>query len=208
MNKGRAGTRAGGRAGAAAGSEAAIGDDALPVAGLERGVVDLLREAGYSERAIGYYLGKVNVGSLPRPCVRHAYTGPCGDTLELFLLFEEGIITKARFQSIGCVGSFVAGSALTTMLVGMTREQAALVTVGDVIGHLGAIPEAKAHCALLSVRTLKGALGRCRERMRRRAAPASRAASGAAARAGPTRRPPRGSRARTPGRRPPCAAPP
>lgn len=126
--------------------------------GVQSRVEDLLRKAGYSDRAIRYYLEKENVGILPEPCVRHAYTGPCGDTIELFLLIDGGIIKNARFEAIGGVGAFISSSALTTLLVDRTVEQAERITTRDILEHLGALPEAKTHCALLAVTTLKRAL--------------------------------------------------
>jgi len=48
-------------------------------------VESLLRKSGYSNKAIDYYMQKVNVGEIEEPSVRSAYTGPCGDTMEISL---------------------------------------------------------------------------------------------------------------------------
>ena len=42
-------------------------------------IQDLLKESGYSEKAIEYYLNKVNVGELSDANTYAIYTGPCGD---------------------------------------------------------------------------------------------------------------------------------
>ncbi len=127
------------------------------------GVEELLRKAGYSQRAIRYYIEKVNVGVLPEPCVRHAYTGPCGDTVEVFLHIDKGTIKAARFEAIGGVGAFISSSALIDLIINGTVDNAERITTDDVIDHLGAIPKAKTHCALLAVTTLKRALKIYRE---------------------------------------------
>jgi len=37
----------------------------------------LLEKSGYSNKAIEYYLKKVNVGRIENPSVHATYTGPC-----------------------------------------------------------------------------------------------------------------------------------
>ena len=49
------------------------------------GIKNLLEKSGYSPRAIEYYIKKINVGGMDKPSVRFAYSGPCGDTMEIFL---------------------------------------------------------------------------------------------------------------------------
>ena len=51
-------------------------------------VRELLVKSGYSNKAIEYYLKKVNVGRIENPSVRLAYTGPYGDTIEVYLKIE------------------------------------------------------------------------------------------------------------------------
>jgi nitrogen fixation NifU-like protein len=65
-------------------------------------VRELLEKSGYSSKAIEYYLNKVNVGRVENPSVHLAYTGPCGDTMEVYLRIESNVIKDARFQAIGC----------------------------------------------------------------------------------------------------------
>ena len=122
------------------------------------GVEKLLEASGYSDKAIEYYLKKVNVGIIENPSVRDAYTGPCGDTLEVYLEIEANIIKDAKFQAIGCAGAFSSGSALMELIRGKTLEEAAKITEEDVINFLGGIPKEKFHCTCLAKRTLQRAL--------------------------------------------------
>ncbi|NQE45097.1 Iron-sulfur cluster assembly scaffold protein IscU 2 [ANME-1 cluster archaeon GoMg2] len=121
-------------------------------------IQDLLKQSGYSERAIEYYLNKVNVGELSEPDAHAIYTGPCGDTMEIFLNVEDGVIKEAKFQAIGCAGAFSSGSALTEMIIGMTLEEAEEIDEDKIIEYLGGIPMQKVHCTCLSKRTMQKAI--------------------------------------------------
>ena len=125
---------------------------------------DLLKESGYSEKAIEYYMNKVNVGELSEPDAHAIYTGPCGDTMEIFLDVEDGMIKEAKFQAIGCAGAFSSGSALTERIIGMTLEEAEKIEEDEIIDYLGGIPAQKVHCTCLSKRTLQKAIKDYKER--------------------------------------------
>ena len=47
----------------------------------ETGQLNLLKKSGYSDKAIEYFINKVNVGEIEKPDACFAYTGPCGDTM-------------------------------------------------------------------------------------------------------------------------------
>ncbi|RJX15842.1 iron-sulfur cluster assembly scaffold protein [Candidatus Bathyarchaeota archaeon] len=121
-------------------------------------VVELLKLAGYSDKAIELFMKKVNVGEISNPDVSTTYTGICGDTMKIFLKIENGKIKDAKFQAIGCAGSFAAGSALTEMIKNKSLEEAEKITEKDIIGFLGKIPEQKLHCANLAKKTLEKAI--------------------------------------------------
>lgn len=114
--------------------------------------------SGYSDRAIEYYENHLNVGNLENPDAQCMFTGPCGDTMEIFLKIMSGVITEAKFQAIGCASSFSSGSALTKMIVGKTLHESESIDEKDILTHLGAMPEEKVHCARLTVLTLKKAI--------------------------------------------------
>lgn len=122
----------------------------------------LLEKSGYSKKAIKYYLEKVNVGRIENPSVHLAYTGPCGDTMEVYLKIESNIIRDAKFQAIGCAGAFSSGSALMEMVKEKTLEEAEKVSEQDIIDFLEGIPKPKIHCACLAKRTLQQAIEKYR----------------------------------------------
>lgn len=125
-------------------------------------VTELLRKSGYSEKAIDYYIKKVNVGEIKDPSVRFTYTGPCGDTMDVLLKIESNVIKDAKFQATGCAGAFSSGSALMEMVKGKSLEEAEKITEEDVISFLGGIPKQKIHCACLAKRTLQKAIKKYR----------------------------------------------
>ena len=128
------------------------------------GVRTLLEKSGYSERAIEYYEKMLNVGEIKDPDAHFTYTGPCGDTMEMFLRIESNVIKDAKFRAIGCAGSYVSASALTKMIKGKTVDEAEKLDENDVLDHLGKIPAPKIHCACLAKRTLQRAIKQYKEK--------------------------------------------
>jgi nitrogen fixation NifU-like protein len=121
----------------------------------EKGLVELLRKAGYSEKAIEYYIRKLNVGLIEDAEAVDSYTGLCGDSMKVYLKVDGIVIKDAKFQAIGCAGAFASGSALTEMVKGKTLKEAVKITEHDVIKELGELPGPKLHCARLAVDALK-----------------------------------------------------
>ena len=121
-------------------------------------VKDLLKQSGYSDKAIDYYMQKLNVGEIENPSTVVGYTGPCGDTMEFYLEIEDGVVKEAKFQAIGCAGSYASGSALAEMIRGKKADEALGISVEDIIDHLQGLPDQKVHCALLAKRTLERAI--------------------------------------------------
>ena len=119
---------------------------------------ELLKQAGYSDKAIKYFLEKFGVGVIKDTDVSEKYQGPCGDIMEFFLKIENDIIKNAKFQAIGCAGAYSAGSALTQMIINKSLEDAEKIKEKNIIEHLDRIPKSKIHCACLALRTLKKAV--------------------------------------------------
>jgi NifU-like protein involved in Fe-S cluster formation len=121
--------------------------------------LELLRESGYSDKAIELYLNKVNMGILEKPDVVETYTGPCGDVVRIYLTLDRNdVIRDAKFQSLGCPGVATAASAMTSLLKGRTIEAAKEMTEEDVFNELGGLPDPKIDCIELVLRTLRKAI--------------------------------------------------
>jgi len=121
----------------------------------EKGLVELLRKAGYPEKAIDYYLRKVNVGVIEGADATDTYTGLCGDSMRVYLKVEDDIIRDAKFQAIGCAGAFASGSTVTEMVKGKTLEETKKITEHDILKDLDGLPGPKLHCARLAIDALR-----------------------------------------------------
>jgi nitrogen fixation NifU-like protein len=114
--------------------------------------------AGYSETAIDHAQNPRNVGKLPNADGYASVTGPCGDTMQIWLKIREGTITKAVFWTDGCGATIVAGSMITELAKAKSISQSLKITQQKVLDALGGLPEDSIHCALLAANTLKGAI--------------------------------------------------
>ncbi len=85
-------------------------------------------------------------------------TGSCGDTMEIFLRFEEGRVREASFETDGCGPSVVSGSFAAELARGKTPEEVAGITGETILEVLGGLPEEDRHCAYLAAETLQEAL--------------------------------------------------
>lgn len=88
----------------------------------------------------------------------------CGDRLRLALRVRDGRIESARFLAYGCAPTLACGSALASMLEGMTLEDAARVSRQEIVKAVGGLPARKGHAAALGFETLAKALEELRER--------------------------------------------
>lgn len=123
---------------------------------LTKSEFELLTDVGYSVKVIELYMGRVNVGVIENPDVNLAYTGQCGDTIQLHLKISNNtMIEDAKFQYIGCPAAASSGSALTRIVKGKTLEEAKKITDQDILHELKGLPKVKLHCTKLAVTTLK-----------------------------------------------------
>ncbi|HPP79984.1 MAG TPA: iron-sulfur cluster assembly scaffold protein, partial [Deltaproteobacteria bacterium] len=57
----------------------------------------------------------LNEGPPPRFNAYGRVTGPCGDTMEIWLLVQDGIVERASFTTTGCGPSRACGSMATSL---------------------------------------------------------------------------------------------
>lgn len=123
--------------------------------------LELLEGAGYSRKVIKLYGNRVNVGTIENPDVALAYTGPCGDTIKLYLkISRDDVIEDARFLYLGCPASAACGSVLTLIIKGKTLQEAKEITDNDVLKVLNGLPDDECHCAVLAATTLHMAIAK------------------------------------------------
>ena len=100
------------------------------------------RNVGATENADGF--GKI--------------TGPCGDTMEIWLRVKNGTVAEATFLTDGCGTSIASGSMITELAKRTSISMAQKISRQNVLSALGGLPEESQHCAILAANTLKAAI--------------------------------------------------
>ena len=124
--------------------------------------VELLKKAGFSDKAIKYINEAKNVREMEDADAKGEYTGDCGDVIITYLKIDGDVIKDASFLYTGCVGSASSGSAITEMAKGRTFKEAEELCLEDVLefyqdGDRG-LPQMKHECASIAVNSLKNAI--------------------------------------------------
>jgi len=125
--------------------------------GLEQSIMEDMRKL-YSEKVIDHFLNPRNLGQIQAPDGFGRITGPCGDTMEIYLRVKNGRVANATFWTDGCGPSIASGSIVTELVKGRSIAEARKITQDDVLNALGGLPEESLHCALLAANTLKEAV--------------------------------------------------
>jgi NifU-like protein involved in Fe-S cluster formation len=118
------------------------------------------REAplSYSAKVTAEASNPKNMGRMVEADVCAIIHGCCGDTMEIYLQLDGERIEKATFMTDGREPAVAGGSVLTTLVRGMSLEEAAMIRPEDLIATLGGLPEMKTHCASLTVNALREAI--------------------------------------------------
>jgi nitrogen fixation NifU-like protein len=84
--------------------------------------------------------------------------GDCGDTLEIWIKVDQGILSEVNFCTDGCAATVASGSMTTVLAKGKTVAGAQQITQQDVLTALEGLPEGNRHCAQFAVSALKTAI--------------------------------------------------
>jgi len=112
----------------------------------------------YSETVIDHAMNPRNLGTMPDADGFARVTGPCGDTMEIWLKVMDGIIIQATFYTDGCGTSIASGSMVAEMAKGKSITEAQKIGQQNVLDALGGLPDENEHCALLAANTLREAV--------------------------------------------------
>ena len=116
----------------------------------------------YSEQVLDHYENPRNVGKMDEKD-SHVGTGmvgapACGDVMRLQIKVEDdGIISDAKFKTYGCGSAIASSSLLTTMVKGMTLDDAGAIKNTDLATEL-ALPPVKIHCSVLAEDAIRAAI--------------------------------------------------
>lgn len=83
-----------------------------------------------------------------------ALKGKCGDTIKIFLQFNNQKVEKASYITSGCASSQLAGSFTAELAIGHTAEELFSLTPADVFNKIGKLPDDDLHCTELAIEVL------------------------------------------------------
>ena len=83
--------------------------------------------------------------------------GTCGDSIEIFLKFDNNRVVNASFQTDGCGPSVVCGSYAAEMALGRRPDDLFEITGASILTELGGLPNDHEHCAFLAAESLQAA---------------------------------------------------
>ena len=134
---------------------------------IEEIMMGMVREKAmeiYSEALIEHGVNPRNYGSMENPDGYAKVTGPCGDTVEMFVRMRNGAVERATFTTDGCMFSIAACSAAAEMAEGKTLAGCIGINQSAILDHLEKMPADHEHCALLATMTIRKALRECADR--------------------------------------------
>jgi nitrogen fixation NifU-like protein len=98
---------------------------------------------------------------LDQPDVTAKLTGSCGETMQISLKIENGIVRSASYFTDGCGPIAACGGIATRLAQGQPLEKVVERVHYEAIEKgVGGLPEDKIHCAKLTAETLQEAVHR------------------------------------------------
>jgi|SRR5579871_118835 len=113
----------------------------------------------YSERLLDHFQHPRNVGELGPPAVTVEVSNPaCGDILRLSVRFDGDTAVEARYKVRGCTASIAAGSALTELILGKSRNQIGAIRNSDLEEAVGGLAPESKHAVVLCLDGIRSLL--------------------------------------------------
>ena len=113
----------------------------------------------YRDYILDHYKNPRNSGELEGATNSYSDSNPlCGDELTMSLRIDDGKVADVRFKGKGCAISQASASILTEEIKGKTLSEVKAIDRQHILENLGIpISPARIKCALLGLKTLKGA---------------------------------------------------
>ena len=113
----------------------------------------------YSAKVMDHFMNPRNVGIMEdADGVGQVGSARCGDTMKIYLKIQDGIITRATFETFGCGTAIASSSMATEMIKGKPVSEALQLTNQAVAEALDGLPAHKLHCSVLAEEAIKSAL--------------------------------------------------
>ncbi|MBA7634847.1 hypothetical protein ES703_42445 [subsurface metagenome] len=124
---------------------------------LEEFVIAEMRKV-YSEKVLDHFWNPRNLGHIPDADGFGRITGPCGDTMEIFLRVAGDKVVDTAFYTDGCGATIACGSMATELVKGKSIAEALSITSDEILNSLGGLPEEHLHCSVLAANALRAAV--------------------------------------------------
>ncbi|MBN1913893.1 MAG: iron-sulfur cluster assembly scaffold protein [Candidatus Omnitrophica bacterium] len=93
-------------------------------------------------------------GRMNDPTASSYLKGPCGDSMEFYLVIEEGRITEIKYYTQGCSATRACAAMTAKLARGKSLKEALSISAKEVSDSLRGLPDEHLHCSILAVSTL------------------------------------------------------
>lgn len=93
-------------------------------------------------------------GRMNDPTAAGTIQGPCGDTMEFYIVVRNDVIEDVKYYTDGCGNTRACGRAVACRAKGRKVTDALSISAGEIIRSGECDPESGRHCAILAVSTL------------------------------------------------------
>lgn len=102
--------------------------------------------------------GRKYFGRMNDPTSSSYLKGPCGDSMEFYLVITDGMIREIKYYTDGCCSTRACAAVAAELADGKTVEEALCISAGEIISRIKGLPEDHLHCSILSVSALYRAI--------------------------------------------------
>lgn len=121
----------------------------------------------HSELMLSRFKDPAWVGDIERPSVVVIEGNPtCGDVVQIGLKVADGLITEARFRTLGCAVAIAASDVICELTRGRTLTGAEILDFEEVEQALGGIPEERLSCATAPLSAFRSAIRQLRAQVK------------------------------------------
>src|SRR5690554_4005245 len=82
----------------------------------------------------------------------------CGDQMGIGIKVENDTIVDLKWQTYGCASAIASTSMMSEIVIGMSLEEAYMITPQMITDQLGGLPEHKFHCSVLGDKALRASI--------------------------------------------------
>jgi nitrogen fixation NifU-like protein len=113
----------------------------------------------YNSTVMDHFLNPRQAGEIADPDgVGQVGNPSCGDVMKLYIKVADGKLIDVKFKTFGCAAAIATSSAAAEMVLGMTLDEAWVLTKEDVAGKLNGLPPEKMSCSNLAPDAIRAAI--------------------------------------------------